>query len=94
MNALEDVDFRFVQTEEMTADRVKLGWGEDLSRFPYVVCAYGNNNEREKALALCRDADILIAGSAPHDFVAERVKGNSPTFYYAERLLEKVYGIC
>lgn len=89
LNALEDVDFRFVQTEEMTADRVKLGWGEDLSRFPYVVCAYGNNNEREKALALCRYADILILGSAPYDFVAERVKGNRPTFYYAERLFRK-----
>lgn len=89
LNALDDVDFRFVQTEEMSAERVKLGWGEDLSRYPYVVCAYGNNNEREKALALCRDADILILGSAPYDFVAERVKANRPTFYYAERLFRQ-----
>lgn len=87
--ALDDVDFKFVQTEEMAYERKRLGWGVDLEQYPYVVCAYGDKGEREKAIALCDNADILILGSAPYDFVAERVKENRPTFYYAERLFRK-----
>lgn len=29
-------DYRFIQTEPMEEERVKMGWGEDLERIPYL----------------------------------------------------------
>jgi len=70
----------------MEDERIKLGWAIDLEDYPFVLCAYGDNGERERALKLCRDADVLILGAAPYEFVADRVRNNKLTFYYAERL--------
>lgn len=81
-----DVEFHFIQTMKMDAERVRLGWGIDISSIPYCTCSYENNEEYAKALGLCSTADVLILGSAPYEFIAKRVKKNKLTFFYAERL--------
>lgn len=81
-----DVEFHFIQTMKMDEERIKLGWGIDISNIPYCSCSYGSNGEYAKALELCSIADVLILGSAPYEFIAERVKKNKQTFFYAERL--------
>lgn len=81
-----NVEFYFIQTMCMDEERINLGWGIDISTFPYCICSYGSNGEYKKALDLCSSADVLILGGAPNEFVAERVKNNKLTFYYAERL--------
>lgn len=80
------VEFHFIQTMKMDEERIKLGWGIDISNIPYCSCSYGSNGEYAKALELCSTADVLILGSAPYEFIAERVKKNKLTFFYAERL--------
>lgn len=89
MYKMPNVDFKFVQTVSMTMERKNLGWEINLSDFPYVICSYGNNSEYQLALDICYEADVLILGGAPFSFVAERVKHNKLTFYYAERLFRK-----
>ena len=80
------VEFHFIQTMKMDEERIKLGWGIDISNIPYCSCSYGSKGEYTKALELCSTADVLILGSAPYEFIAERVKKNKLTFFYAERL--------
>lgn len=84
-----EVKFTFVQTEDMSEERKKLGWAIDLSDFPYIISASGNDYGRSKAVELCSTADVLILGSAPYEFVAQRVRDNKLTFYYAERLFRQ-----
>lgn len=80
------VDFRFIQTERMDEERIKLGWGIDISKVSYCMCSYSDNSENQKAIKLCNEADVVILGSAAYVFIAERVKKNKLTFFYAERL--------
>lgn len=84
-----NVDFHFVQTQPMDEERIKLGWGIDIGNIPYCVCSYGENQKYERTLELCDSADVVILGSAPYDFVSNRIKNNKFTFYYAERLFRK-----
>lgn len=80
------VEFHFIQTMKMDEERIRLGWGIDSSSIAYCTCSYGSNGKYAKALELCSTADVLILGSAPYKFIAERVKKNKLTFFYAERL--------
>ena len=89
LSKLPEVEFHFIQTMHMDEERIRLGWGIDVSSLNYFSCSYGKANEYEDALKLCIDADVLILGSAPDEFVAERVNSNKLTFYYAERLFRK-----
>lgn len=82
-------DFRFVQTQPMRAERVNMGWGVDVDKIPYCVCSYGDDSAYENALDLCNNADVVIIGSAPYEFIADRVRNNKLTFFYAERLFRK-----
>lgn len=84
-----NVNFHFIQTRPMNKERLKLGWGIDFKSVPYCVCSYGENNEYENALMLCNRADVVIFGSAPYEFIAQRVRDNRLTFFYAERLFRK-----
>ncbi|CCY49856.1 MULTISPECIES: glycosyltransferase family 4 protein [Bacteroides] len=86
LNKMGGVEFHFIQTVQMNEERVKLGWGIDITTIPYCICSYGYNGEHENALKLCEEADVVILGSAPYEFIAERVKQNRLTFFYAERL--------
>lgn len=86
ISKIPDVEFHFIQTVQMAEERIKLGWGIEMSSLPYCICSYGNQGEHKKALQLCNDADVLILGSAPYEFIANRVKNNKLTFFYAERL--------
>lgn len=84
-----NVNFHFIQTRPMNKERLELGWGIDFKSVPYCVCSYGKNNEYESALVLCNYADVVILGSAPYEFIAQRVRDNKLTFFYAERLFRK-----
>lgn len=85
LNKTPEVNFHFVQTKPMSEERLKLGWGIDVSKFHFVVDASSNQNTA-RALMLCNEADIVIFGSAPYIYIAERVRKNKITFFYAERL--------
>lgn len=63
----------------------------DLSDRTYLIKAYEDKDQREKAMKLAFDSDIVIIGSAPDDFIIERLKYDKITFRYSERIFKKGY---
>lgn len=86
ISKMPGVDFHFIQTMRMDEERINLGWGIDITSIPYCICSYGDKGEYERAIELCNKADVVILGSAPYEFITERVQKNKLTFFYAERL--------
>lgn len=80
--------FHFVATEPTPEDRINMGYS-DYSNVPYVIYSYRNNNEYKKALDLGLSSDVVIIGSAPDDFIKERLRQNKLTFRYFERFFKE-----
>lgn len=84
-----DVIFYFVQTEPMDQERIAMGWNADTEKYPYLKHSYKDRFSYNECLDLGINSDVVLFGSAPNEFIAERVKHNKLTFYYAERLFKK-----
>ena len=78
--------FWFVATTPVSSERRKLGYADANSLYDYIVRAYESEAEKQRALQLCRDCDVLIMGSAPEEFAKERLKLGKLTFRYSERI--------
>ncbi len=76
-------DFVFIQTAQLDKNRGGIG---SLEAREYIFDACGNENE---AYRLCIEADAVIFGSAPYEYIANRIKQNKLTIYYSERLFKK-----
>lgn len=81
-------DYKFVATEPMEQERVKLGWGLS-EHYPYEIRSYENEYTYNQCLKLGMKSDVVITGSAPDLFIKERLKQNKLTFRYSERLFKK-----
>ena len=77
-------NYSFIATIEMHEFRKQLGY-PDYSDRPYLVKAYNSEEMRIKSLQLAYDADVVIIGSAPEEYVTERIKAGKLTFRYSER---------
>ena len=90
MAAMPDVDFTFVQSEPMEAERIALGWGVDVRELPYVRCLGGGADAADGDAGIresMRGADILIVGGlGPLDIVDERLRAGRPVFRISERI--------
>lgn len=82
-------EFRFVETEPISEDRLKLGFVDKSGNYPFIVKAHAGEKEREEALRLGRESDVVIIGDAPDCFVEERLKENKLTFRYWERFFKE-----
>lgn len=81
-------DYQFIQTEHMEAERVQMGWAIDISQYPYLKVAYDNNSI---CMKLIQNADIVIVGAAPNEYIDERLKTGKILVKYSERVYK--YGI-
>lgn len=81
---LGDNNFWFVATEEASEERKKLGY-PSFSNISYLLKAYDSETELQKIKVLCLNADVVIIGSAPEDFVTQRILDAKLTFRYNER---------
>ena len=82
-------NFTFIATTPFNEARLAIGY-EDMNQAPFVVRAYESEEAKERALALCRDADILIiGGGAPDCYAEERIRAGRITFQYYERILRR-----
>lgn len=80
MNELCD-DYVFIETGKISAERIKLGWGNEEK--PEYVRDYNvHKNECDEKI---RNADVVIFGSAPDEFIEKRLKSGKLTFKYSER---------
>lgn len=81
-----DVDFTFVCTEQMSQERLSMGY-DDLSTLPFVIRSYESIEAFNLAMEVAKTADVCIFGSTPPVFIYERMKLNKLTFRYCERAL-------
>lgn len=77
-------NYTFIATIKMHEFRKQLGY-PDYSDRPYLIKAYKSEKMRLKSLQLAYNADVVIIGSAPEEYVAERIKAGKLTFRYSER---------
>ena len=80
--------FTFVETEPIEGFRATMGWGKE--EVPsYVMRTYLDEESYKKALELGRNSDLVVMGTAPEEFIEERLKLNRIIFRYSERPLKE-----
>jgi len=82
-------NFKFIATEPVPIERLKMGYSDESSLFEFVHNTFDSKENSDYALKLSLESDIVIIGSAPNKFVKERIKKNKLTFYYTERVFKK-----
>lgn len=90
MYRLLEGGYTFVATEEPDAFRTENGW-ELKESVPYELNIHREEHGYQKALALACESDAVLIGSAPEEFIMERLKKqrSAITFRYSERLYKK-----
>ncbi|MCI6338279.1 MAG: glycosyltransferase [Prevotella sp.] len=86
---LTDGNFRFIQTEPITEERKKLGWGLDLKEISYCMTSYEHSDSFQESLRIINECDVLIIGSAVNKYILQRIKQNKLSFFYAESQFKK-----
>ena len=81
-------DYKYIATDALPDWLIKGGYDPSISR-PYVIRAYENDLNRRDAKQLVNDADVVIVGSAPEEYVEKRVEAGELTFRYSERWFKK-----
>lgn len=88
LSSLPGVDYHFIATMPMPAQRKKLGYHMD--ELPAYVCsAWRSSEDWNWGLSLLVSADVVIAGSAPERLVRFCIRRNKTIFRYSERPLKK-----
>lgn len=83
-------DFKFVSTEKIPEERLKLGYSDMDNDYPFVLKAYENEEKYKEAMELALDSDVVIMGSTQTDeYITERLKQDKLTFRYYARIFYK-----
>ena len=67
-------EFYFIATQTISKERLSLGYEDMNAKYPFVIETYKNNAEKQKALEYAKKCDIVIIGSAPDEYIEERLK--------------------
>lgn len=77
-------DYRFIQTEEMEQERVRMGWNSHTDNLPYLLKYY---EEPEVCKALIADSDIVVFGGTDDEsYITGRLESGKPVIRVSERL--------
>lgn len=79
-------DFKFVSTIRIPEERLNLGYKNIDDKYDFIIRAYENQVEYNRALKLAIDSDIVIMGSTSDEYIEERLKQDKITFRYCERI--------
>ncbi len=86
LNSLPNVTCYFVATREEEAQRKTLGYhGYERD---YVIDMLASEENRQRAYHLALEADVMIAGVFPYEFLKERLKKGKLTFLCQERMFK------
>mgnify|MGYP003289795366 CR=1 FL=1 len=86
-------NYWFVATERLANEQKMLGYDDLNERYPFVLKAYEGEEKKQAALKLAMEADVVIFGSAPIEYVQERLKKKKITFCYSERLYKSGFSL-
>lgn len=84
MHRLCHGSFWFVETEEMTEERKKMGW--TIEHPGFVINASKSENNYIHALSICNNSDVVIKGDGPYELISGRLSSGKLTFLYSERI--------
>ena len=88
MHKLTNGDYWFIATEEMSAERKNMGWGQE--ELPaYAIQAYKSGEEEKRAKCLINKADVVVFGlNGWKNFrlLQKRLRQKKLTFRYSERI--------
>lgn len=76
-------NYTFIETVPMEAFRKQMGWA--IEDAPYLLQAHKGTDEKKQANKLIAEADVVIAGSTPEEFLRDRIKQKKIIFRYSER---------
>ena len=80
------VEFTFVACERIPEDRIKMGYEDMNTKYPFVLRAYEDPAAAEE---IARSADAVIFGACPTSYLALRMQENKLSFRFCERSLKK-----
>lgn len=86
--SLPETEFNFIATTPVPQERLEMGYYDMNHTYDFVICAYESSESHKKALELCEKADVVIAGSAPKEYIIKRLKKKKLTFRYSERIFK------
>lgn len=87
---LNNVNFHFIETQEMENERKEMGWG-GLEVPSYVINSQYFRDHRNVCQRLIDESDVVILGSAPLKLVEKRFEKGALTFLYSERIYKDKY---
>ena len=78
-------NFKFVATEKIPEEQIKLGYEDMNDKYDFVIKSYENEKE---VYRLADESDVVIIGSAPTKYITNRIKSKKLTFRYSERVFK------
>ena len=81
-------NYAYIACEPLPDWLIKGGYDPSLDR-PYIIRTYKCEEEMLKARKLIDESEVVIIGSAPDDFIENRLKDNKLTFRYSERYFKR-----
>lgn len=77
-------NYVYVATEQLPEWLIKGGYDPSITR-PYIVRAYENDGQKEHAIKLANEADVVVSCVKDDVYILDRLKQNKLTFRVAER---------
>lgn len=81
-------DFCFISTDVISAERIKLGYAQN-DTLPYICLTYADPQARQRAIELIGEADAVVVGAAPAEYLEDRLRAGKLVLRYAERPYKK-----
>lgn len=81
-------NYKFVACESMEEERSELGWSF-TSSYPYELKAYMSEKNKQEAMKLALESDVVIIGAAPREYLKARIEKKKLTIRYIERYFKK-----
>lgn len=77
-------DYKYISTEPLPEWLINGGY-DPLTKRDYIVRTYDESVGKDYVQALINNADVVISGAAPEEFVHHRIMQGKLTFRYSER---------
>ncbi|EJT5936551.1 glycosyltransferase [Clostridium perfringens] len=81
-------NFKFIATERVPQERLKLGYKDSSNDYSYSINIYESDKNYAIAKQLADESDVVIFGSAPRYFIEDRLCEDKLTFKYSERIFK------
>lgn len=79
-------NFRFIATNPMDEERIRMGWSLEQAEYPYLLYF---DDDMKHCSDLVMDSDVVICGGTHEVYISDRIEAGKITLRYFERLYKK-----